>query len=55
MEKKLQDLTDTELKAMAYDLLALLQRAQQDLIAINNELTRRVAPAQSQVQTSTLA
>jgi len=31
---------------MAYDLLALLQRAQQDLNVINSELTRRVAPAQ---------
>lgn len=48
MEKQLKDFTDIELKAMAYDHIAQLQVLQNNLNAINQELARRLQPAQPQ-------
>lgn len=48
MERKLQDLSDIELKALAYDTLAQLQLLQNNLNAINGELGRRVQQTQQQ-------
>ena len=45
MEKKLEDISDVELKAMAYDTLAQLQALQQNLNIINAELSKRAAAA----------
>lgn len=42
MEKKLEELSDIELKALAYDTLAQIQIHQQNLQAINNELAKRI-------------
>ena len=47
MEKKLQDLTDVELKALAYDQFAQIQLCQNNLNAINGELARRSQPQPS--------
>jgi len=47
MEKTLQDLSDIELKAMAYDTLAQLQLLQNNLAAFNNELSRRAQAART--------
>jgi hypothetical protein len=47
MEKKLEDFTDIELKALAYDILAQLQVSQRNLDAINGELSKRAQSAQS--------
>ena len=46
MERKLQDLSDIELKAVAYDTLAQIQALQGQLNAINGELTRRAQESQ---------
>jgi hypothetical protein len=46
MERKLQDLSDIELKALAYDTLAQLQLLQNNLNTINGELGRRSQQAQ---------
>jgi hypothetical protein len=51
MEKKLEDFTDIELKALAYDTLAQLQVSQRNLDTINGELSKRAQSAQS-VQSS---
>ena len=48
METQLQKLTETELKALAYDMLAQIQLSQRNLDAINGELASR-AQAASQV------
>ena len=49
MERKLQDLSDIELKALAYDTLAQLQVLQNNLNTINGELNRRAQqPQQAQ-------
>jgi hypothetical protein len=45
MEKRLQDLTDVEIKALCYDLIAQQQQTQNNLNVLNQELQRR---AQSQ-------
>lgn len=42
MERKLEELSDIELKALAYDTLAQLQMFQQNLNVINTELAKRV-------------
>jgi hypothetical protein len=41
MERKIEDLSDIELKAVAYDTLAAIQLHQNNLNAINGELARR--------------
>ncbi len=46
MERKLQDIPDMELKALAYDHLAQLQALQNNLNAINAELNRRLQQQQ---------
>ena len=48
MEKKLSDLTVVELKSLAYDELAKLENAQQNLRVLNQEITKRVQAQQSQ-------
>lgn len=50
MEKRLQDLTDVELKALAYDQLAQLQQCQNNLNVINGELSRRTQTSQPNAQ-----
>lgn len=51
MERKIEDLTDIELKALAYDTLAQLQVLQQNLNMINGELTKRAQLARNSVPT----
>ena len=51
MEKKLSDLTVVELKSLAYDELAKLESAQQNLRVLNQEITKRVQAQQSQQAT----
>lgn len=46
MERKLEELSDIELKALAYDTLGQLQLHQQNLNAINTELARRAQARQ---------
>lgn len=48
MEKKLSDLTVVELKSLAYDELAKLESAQQNLRVLNQEITKRVQEQQAQ-------
>ena len=45
MNKPLNELTELELKAVAYDILGLLQMAQADLDAISKEIASRMAKA----------
>lgn len=52
MEKKLSDLTVVELKSLAYDELAKLEVAQQNLRVLNQEIAKR-AQEQQQVQQGT--
>lgn len=52
MEKKLSDLTVVELKSLAYDELAKLENAQQNLRVLNQEIAKRVQE-QQQVQQGT--
>lgn len=54
MERRLQDLTDVEIKALCYDLLAQQQQAQQNLTALNQELVRRNQVAQQNAATQSL-
>ena len=42
MEKQLSDLTTVELKALAYDQMAQIEFAQNNLRAINQELSKRL-------------
>ena len=51
MEKKLSDLTVVELKSLAYDELAKLESAQQNLRVLNQEIAKRVQEQQSQQAT----
>jgi hypothetical protein len=44
MQKQLKDFTEVELKALAYDNVAQLEQAQNNLKVINNELARRKQP-----------
>jgi len=39
--KKLEEMTDVELKALAYDIWQHMQNSQNDLNIINQELVRR--------------
>ena len=48
MEKKLSDLTVVELKSLAYDELAKLENAQQNLRVLNQEIAKRVQEQQAQ-------
>lgn len=41
MNKTIKELTDTELKALVYDNLALIEQAQVNITAINTELKAR--------------
>jgi hypothetical protein len=52
MEKKLSDLTVVELKSLAYDELAKLESAQQNLRVLNQEIAKR-SQEQQQVQQGT--
>lgn len=45
-EKKLSEFTTTELKSIAYDQLAQIEVAQNNLRNINAELVRRAKPAE---------
>ncbi len=51
MEKKLSDLTVVELKSLAYDELAKLENAQQNLRVLNQEIAKRVQEQQAQQAT----
>lgn len=42
MERQISDLTTVELKAIAYDQMAQIELAQNNLRAINQELSKRV-------------
>lgn len=44
MDKQLSDFTVVELKALAYDQMAQLELAQNNLRVINQELSRRLNP-----------
>ena len=50
MEKKLSDLTVVELKSLAYDELAKLETAQQNLRILNQEIGKRVQEQQQTQQ-----
>ena len=50
MERKLEELSDIELKALAYDTLAQLQMLQQNLNTINGELAKRAQTARNNSQ-----
>jgi hypothetical protein len=50
MERKIEDLSDIELKALAYDTLAQLQFFQNNLNLINAELNIRAKNAQTAPQ-----
>ena len=54
MEKKLSDLTVVELKSLAYDELAKLENAQQNLKILNQEINKRFQE-QQQTQQGTFA
>jgi hypothetical protein len=54
MEKKLSDLTVVELKSLAYDELAKLETAQQNLRILNQEINKRFQE-QQQTQQGTFA
>lgn len=45
MERQLSDLTVVELKALAYDQMAQLEMAQNNLRVLNQELSRRLNPS----------
>ena len=49
MQKTIKELTDTELKAIAFDNLASIEQAQANIKAINQELQAR----REEIQTST--
>ena len=53
MEKKLSDLTVVELKSLAYDELAKLENAQQNLKILNQEINKRFQEQQTQQGTFT--
>lgn len=53
MEKKLSDLTVVELKSLAYDELAKLESAQQNLRVLNQEIAKRSQEQQVQQGTFT--
>lgn len=44
MNKQLKDYTDVELKALAYDVIANIERQQENLKIINQELASRKQP-----------
>lgn len=46
MEKQIKDYTDTELKAVAYDVLSQIEVSKQTLAAINQELAGRKTPVE---------
>lgn len=50
MEKKLSDLTVVELKSLAYDELAKLENAQQNLKVLNQEINKRFQEQQQTQQ-----
>ena len=50
MEKKLSDLTVVELKSLAYDELAKLEIAQQNLKILNQEINKRFQEQQQTQQ-----
>jgi hypothetical protein len=50
MEKKLSDLTVVELKSLAYDELAKLETAQQNLRVLNQEINKRFQEQQQTQQ-----
>lgn len=50
MERKIEELSDIELKALAYDTLAQLQLFQQNLNVINGELAKRAQAARQATQ-----
>jgi len=52
MEKKLSDLTVVELKSLAYDELAKLETAQQNLRVLNQEINKRFQEQQQTQQGS---
>jgi hypothetical protein len=41
MAEKIADLTTEQLKARAYDLLAIMESCKEQLVAINNEIIKR--------------
>ena len=47
-QKKISDLTVVELKSIAYDQMAQIENAQNNLKAINQELSARLNPTQTQ-------
>ncbi len=53
MEKKLSDLTVVELKSLAYDELAKLEAAQQNLRILNQEINKRYQEQQPQQEQGT--
>jgi hypothetical protein len=50
MEKKLSDLTVVELKSLAYDEVAKLENAQQNLRILNQEINKRFQEQQQTQQ-----
>ncbi len=50
MENKLSDLTVVELKSLAYDELAKLENAQQNLKILNQEINKRFQEQQQTQQ-----
>jgi hypothetical protein len=50
MEKTLEELSLIELKALAYDQLAVLERSQQNLRVINAEIAKRSQEQKSVVK-----
>lgn len=49
MEKKISDLTVVELKSLAYDELAKIELCQNNLRALNQEITNRLQPQSNQL------
>lgn len=49
MEKKISDLTVVELKSLAYDELAKIEMCQNNLRALNQEITNRLQPQSNQL------
>jgi hypothetical protein len=49
MEKKISDLTVVELKSFAYDELTKIEFCQNNLRALNQEITNRLQPQSNQV------
>ena len=52
MEKKLSDLTVVELKSLAYDELARIERSQSNLRVLNQEINNRAQQSQQTQQES---